>query len=475
MNNGCKENDYCHPKGTGTGGVLCEGFCPTECSNSEHKCSSPNDPITDCVKKPVCVPKQKDIWGYNCRDQVCPVECEDTEILCIGPKNYRGCKIEDTCVPKDTDNSGELCPGTCPVECDDDELLCEGKEDANGCKSADVCVTKVRDKNGDYCPDNSASHGCPANCEDYEILCPPKTDSLGCMEEAICVNRTIDNNGNLCPEDNECPVDCPPGLISCPGPPSEDGCKIKETCEVQEKNIYGELCTIHCANAPTCKDDEIFCPGPRNDKGCTDPHQCIKRGIKTKGDDKGGECPGWCRPVCDRDEILCPTYEDPCDGCPVEEVCRIAYKDVNGIFCSGKDYPNAYVSASHSCPKLCNTIEGYTLCPATEMDNGCKLESICLPRSKDNRGEYCPGISACPQYCKNNEILCEYGIDVRGCKEPAKCFDRGTDRDGNPCPGLCTPVCRKDQALQHGGSSANGCLHPKACQGKGFYLKPTND
>ena len=42
-----------------------------------------------------------------CSKQTCPVECEDTEILCTGSKDYRGCKIEDTCVPKGTDNSGE--------------------------------------------------------------------------------------------------------------------------------------------------------------------------------------------------------------------------------------------------------------------------------------------------------------------------------------------------------------------------------
>ena len=127
-------------------------------------------------------------------------------------------------MPKGTDNSGELCPGVCPVKCDDDEVLCTGYEDANGCKLPDICKTKVRDKNMDYCPDTSASHGCPVICKEYEILCPPNTDILGCKEEAKCQNRTIDNNGDFCPEDYECPVNCPPGSISCPSGTDENGC-----------------------------------------------------------------------------------------------------------------------------------------------------------------------------------------------------------------------------------------------------------
>ena len=466
MSNGCPENDYCYKKGTGYNGMICVGFCPAECDDSEHKCPIPNDPITGCAKEPTCVLNLKDYWGRDCYEQPCPVECDESEILCSGSYDWRDCKTEDTCVPKDTDDSGRLCPGVCPVVCSKGEILCEGQIDHKGCKLQDECKSKARDVNGDFCPDDSASHECPVVCEEDEIYCPPTTDVMGCKSNAECIPAIIDNNGNVCPEETQCPVDCPPGHVGCPGETDENGCYTPGNCKEQVHSIYGDLCTVHCDNVPQCKDEETYCPGPINEQGCPEPHQCIPKGYKTKGNDKGGECPGWCKPVCDKDEILCPTYEDPCDGCPVEEVCRIAFTDVNGIFCSGKDYPNAYVSASHGCPKLCNTIEGYTLCPATEMDNGCKLESMCLPRSKDNRGEYCPGISACPQYCKNNEILCEYGIDVRGCKEPAQCFDRGTDRDGNPCPGLCPPVCRKDQALQHGGSSANGCLHPKACQGK---------
>ena len=42
LSSGCRESDFCHPKGTGINGVICEGFCPKECQDPEHKCPVPN-------------------------------------------------------------------------------------------------------------------------------------------------------------------------------------------------------------------------------------------------------------------------------------------------------------------------------------------------------------------------------------------------------------------------------------------------
>ena len=39
--NGCYENDFCHPKGTGNEGQVCPGFCPFECPEDKLKCPSP--------------------------------------------------------------------------------------------------------------------------------------------------------------------------------------------------------------------------------------------------------------------------------------------------------------------------------------------------------------------------------------------------------------------------------------------------
>ena len=145
--------------------------------------------------------------------------------------------------------------------------------------------------------------------------------------------------------------------------------------------------------------------------------------------------------------------------------CQIAAKDANGLFCSGHDYPNEYFSASHGCPRLCDEIDGYVLCPANEMANGCALESLCMPRQKDAYGEYCPSYSTCPQYCKNNELRCEYGMDSRGCKDTPVCIEIETDKDGFQCPGHCPLKCTGDEALQYGGMAANGCPIPSTCQG----------
>ena len=126
---GCKENVFCHSKGTGNNGQICPGFCPFECPEGKMKCPSPNDPLTGCKVAPECIPKQNDDQGNECPYQECPVVCDITEILCTGKVDHRGCKEGDTCVPKGTDNSGELCPGTCPVECGPEEILCKGQED----------------------------------------------------------------------------------------------------------------------------------------------------------------------------------------------------------------------------------------------------------------------------------------------------------------------------------------------------------
>ena len=90
LTNGCKEKDYCHPKGTGNDGIICPGFCPKDCDDSDLKCPVPNDPSTDCAKEPECIPKQLTNWGYECSYQQCPLYCEETEILCTGEEDWRG-------------------------------------------------------------------------------------------------------------------------------------------------------------------------------------------------------------------------------------------------------------------------------------------------------------------------------------------------------------------------------------------------
>ena len=39
MPNTCKENDYCHPKGVGSDGNTCPGYCPEDCEATDAKAS----------------------------------------------------------------------------------------------------------------------------------------------------------------------------------------------------------------------------------------------------------------------------------------------------------------------------------------------------------------------------------------------------------------------------------------------------
>ena len=88
-----------------------------------------------------------------------------------------------------------------------------------------------------------------------------------------------------------------------------------------------------------------------------------------------------------------------------------------------------------------------------------------MPLDKDDYGEWCPRHSTCPEYCNNNELRCDYGMDSRGCKQAPVCIQRGTDKDGEQCPGFCPPLCKNNKALQPGGTAGNGCLLQPVCQG----------
>ena len=460
--NGCFENDFCHPKGTGNEGEICLGFCPLECPDNEFKCPSPDDPVTGCKVAPKCLPKQKDYNGDECSYQECPISCEETEILCKGHIDHKGCLEADTCVLKGIDDSGELCPGICPIECGPGEILCKGQPDCSGCLDSDRCVAKAVDVNGDYCPDNSASHDCPKNCCGDDIVCPPAQNSLGCLEEKICTPKSKNDNDEFCPDHSVCPVICQPNEVLCPCTCEDDnGCKLPDICVIQERDINGELCTVQCPLK--CNDDEVFCPGQINENGCEDPSTCESKAIKQWGIDKGGYCPGVCPLLCKQDEILCPTQYDPCDGCPTEPVCRPKHIDVNGEFCPDE-------SASHNCPKLCfdNEIDGrfpnnQVLCHVYEDATGCKPEAKCYQKTRDENNEFCYASSVCPVQCQGDEIECSGGIDAVGCAREPICIPKGTDRDGNICERECPPTCDSGMKLCEGESLPNGCNAPGTC------------
>ena len=462
---GCKENDYCHPKGTGDNGEVCPGYCPVDCEETEHKCPVPDDPITGCAVPPLCPPKAKDHTNDYCGLQQCPLLCDpESEIFCPGKTGADGCKAEDTCLQK--------CVSTCPVECGDDEITCAQQSSCeDGCLEDVVCKPAAKDVNGNACPQNSDSHGCPISCCNPLVQCPAENGALGCLDPATCVDPTkktdeetgmeiTDEDGNPvdCPLHSHCPTVCKPNEVKCEVTETDhDGCKLPDECITQDRDHEGQLCTVHCKII--CDEDETFCPGQRNEKGCLEPDQCIKRAIKTTGSDKGGLCPGWCPPICQHGEVKCPSQVDPCDGCPTEEICVPAARDLNREFCP--ESPS--LSDSHGCPILCDEIHGEVLCPTKMLASGCKEEAKCMPRDTDDDGQYCPAHSVCPEICADDEIACNYGIDARGCQEATICRARGKDKDLELCPGVCPPSCSGDETLVTGGVDDKGCEIAPSC------------
>ena len=196
--NGCPGQDVCIPKGVNNQGELCDGFCPFECEESKIKCSQTSS--DGCAVEPLCHQKQIDIYGEYCKNQQCPLDCDEAHFFCGGDQDELGCKEDDICVQKGISNSGELCPGNCPVECDPvNEKHCEGPVDHDGCKDADSCHAKAKNVNGEHCPDNSDSHDCPVICPKGTVRCPSKMDILGCKEEPKCANQLKGINGEDCP------------------------------------------------------------------------------------------------------------------------------------------------------------------------------------------------------------------------------------------------------------------------------------
>jgi len=449
--NGCRENDYCHPKGTGNGGETCPGFCPFDCKEEEFKCPVPNDPITGCEVPSLCIPKQKDGSGEYCDLQQCPLICDpDSQQLCLGYEDHTGCKTADECV----DNCGE----SCPIECGDEEIKCPQQADCdNNCVDEEVCKPLAKDINNEACPDDSASHDCPINCCGDTVLCPAEEDALGCLGPQECTPTTKGMNNATCPHHSDCPTICEPNEVKCPVTETDDnGCKLPDECILQTRDYAGELCTVHCPI--DCDDDETWCPGQRNEMGCFEPDQCVTRAVKTVGNDKGGLCPGWCPPICLHGQIKCPSQIDPCDGCPTEEVCVDAATDINGEFC-----PVDPLSMSHGCPILCDDLKGEVLCPSKENSNGCKEPGVCMARTVDTDGQYCPAHSVCPNTCADDEIACTYGVDERGCEEATLCRAKGKNFDDELCDGVCPPTCKAFEFLTSNGNDARGCEIASSC------------
>jgi hypothetical protein len=443
---GCRENAYCHPKGTGNNG-LCPGYCPFDCNEDEVTCPVPDK--DGCPTPPLCVPKAIDNNGAVCDEQhVCPLICDVVnDQMCGGEDDHMGCPEPKFCIPK--------CVEACPVECGSDEIKCEGLDNCGeDCVQQDECKIKAENTNGEPCPDDSASHGCAKECCGDTVLCPGETDGLGCLAPSTCEPTSTGMDNATCPHHSDCPTICEPYEVKCEIIKTDDnGCKLEDECVIQERDYDGELCAVQCPLE--CSDEEVFCPGQRNEKGCFEQDQCVWRPIKTTGSDKGGLCPGWCPPLCKSGQLKCTSQVDPCDGCPTEEICVDKAYDLNSQPCQDD-------SASHGCPVICDDIVGETMCNPTEI-NGCMGPYTCIQRTEDKDGHWCPAHSVCPANCAADEIACTYGIDARDCQEATLCRAKGENFDDEECPGVCPPTCLASQILTTVDPDARGCEVKPIC------------
>ena len=489
-NNGCEKQPICKAKGRGNNNVICEGYCDEVCPSNTNTCQQPpND--DGCATKDACEPKQVDNNGNYCDEQHCKLTCSIEDQLCEG-ETIDGCKEADVCVPKQTnENSPDgLCPGTCPVECQNGWILCTGQIDYygdvhKGCKAQDICVVCAKDANGQCCPEESDSHGCPKTCPPGTVLCPARDGPLGCKEEPECNDRSTNGDDEYCPESSDCPTVCPPNHVNCPGGVDDTGCKNPDLCIEEHRDFNGDICPVHCPE--NCKDDEVFCPGTRSPiNGCYSKDTCADKETHQWGETPGAACPGWCPAICNDHEVLCPSFIDPCNGCPTEEICREAIKNVNGVFCPGKEHTiqhegedfrenglrrGGYLSASHNCPVYCKEWEGEIQCPVYEDHLGCKPTALCMARQQKldfaESGEYCPSTSVCPKQCPAGKKLCTYEdapADADGCGHEELCVDIARDSQNKLCAmDWCPPICSGAETLQDNGVDEAGCPLAPTC------------
>jgi len=479
---GCKQNDKCVHKGFDFNGKLCKGNCPVECGDDELFCPQPNT-VDGCKKPEECVKKQKDHEDNICAHQQCPLECTKKEQLCGGSVDKWGCKEDDVCEPRKTSDQNELCPGTCPVECQNGEILCDGTIDYSdtnlkGCKGQDICHVKAKNENGVNCPLESGSQLCPKLCPPGEVLCEPSEGPLGCKGQKECETRSTNEKDEFCPSTSDCPTHCSTNQYNCANGVDESGCKLPEECVDKERGFDGELCPFHCPEI--CNEQQLFCLGGIDETGCRRSSSCRDKeehrwgpGAETEPKE---ECPGYCSYFCETHEILCPSQLDPCNGCTIEELCREAIKNKEGIFCAGKELAGkdsqdtslrkgGYLSYSHNCPKLCKEEDGEVLCPTYEDESGCKPEAECKMRVKDVNEDWCPSYSVCEKQCAKGYKLCVYeSVNSKECKVEPSCVYKGKNKNDLYCAGHCPPICSAGELLVSSGFDAENCELPSVCE-----------
>merc|ERR1719356_1986753 len=136
--------------------------------------------------------------------------------------------------------------------------------------------------------------------------------------------------------------------------------------------------------------------------GCPMGNICIPRMMGNDGEFCRGECPLMCDPMT---ESLCYGEWNDKTGCKDPDFCA----------------SSAQEGCPANCPVKCDD-EYEVLCPGMIIPggpyDGCQGPDMCMSKSMDVNGEWCPEYSVCPVQCGDEEFLCPSTFDENGCKYP---------------------------------------------------------
>jgi hypothetical protein len=328
--------------------AMANGQCPVPCP--------PAPQPVECNPETELICSDVDEWGCWLGDfcieaktgecwNSCPVTCTESfaQFLCIDPPDpVTGCAGAAYC---DADEHGcaswFICPEPpAPSECDwETEISCQTLAE-NGCFLGDFCMPLYT---------GECATQCPPNCMAHEMLCASPPDTVtDCDTGSYCV-----------PEEDGCPVECPdaPPHPECDWETEtwclmsdEYGCPLGYVCMPQQTGECTNICPVNCMG------NEVVCANPPDDTGCDTGSYC---------ESEAYGCPVECPdppayPECDSEtETWCPMIDE--DDCYLGDVCM----------------PLQTGECWNICPMTCPV--GEIACSNGVDENGCDLESYCLP------------------------------------------------------------------------------------------------
>ena len=162
--------------------TICPENKDPECMEGQMMCPSPGvDPWSGCPLPGHCM-NMFDSYSKDNDGNPCPNSCypqcnwRDGESYCSNPP-HNGCyNTGGFCMPK----FSEYCNALCPITCNDGEIVCSGGMDFHGCPYPSYCQAPYGD-----CP---AVCSVISNCNYFngQQYCDYGSDSNGCWLGGYC-------------------------------------------------------------------------------------------------------------------------------------------------------------------------------------------------------------------------------------------------------------------------------------------------